>query len=53
MVDVIEETKDVPTMFVQGLMGYLRSYEQRLLRHSEKSVESVFQFKLNIQPYNG
>lgn len=32
MVTVIEETKDLSTMFVQGLMGSLRSYEQRLLR---------------------
>ncbi|KAI5417614.1 hypothetical protein KIW84_042290 [Lathyrus oleraceus] len=53
MVAVIEETKDLSTMYVQGLMGSLRSYEQRLLRHSEKSVESVFQSKLNIQPNNG
>ncbi|CAJ2638092.1 unnamed protein product [Trifolium pratense] len=53
MVAVIEETKDLSTMSVQGLMGSLRSYEQRLLRRSEKSVESVFQSKLNIQPNNG
>lgn len=53
MVAVIEETKDLSTMYVQGLMGYLRSHEQRLLRHSEKSVESVFQSKLNIHPNNG
>lgn len=37
MVAVIEETKDLSTMSVQGLMGSLRSYEQRLLRRSEKS----------------
>ncbi|KAK2398761.1 putative mitochondrial protein [Trifolium repens] len=53
MVAVIEETKDLSTMSVQGLMGSLRSYEQRLLRRSEKSVESAFQSKLNIQPNNG
>ncbi|XP_045817143.1 uncharacterized protein LOC123910135 [Trifolium pratense] len=53
MVTVIEETKDLSTMSVQGLMGSLRSYEQRLLRRSEKSVESAFQSKLNIQPNNG
>lgn len=45
---VIEEAKDLSTIYVQGLMGSLRSYEQRLLRHSEKSVESAFQSKLNI-----
>ncbi|XP_050890235.1 uncharacterized protein LOC127095607 [Lathyrus oleraceus] len=53
MVVVIEETKDLSTMFVQGLMGSLRSYKQRLLQHSEKSIESAFQSKLNIQPNNG
>jgi transposase InsO family protein len=53
MVAVIEETKDLSTMTVQGLMGSLRSYEQRLLRRGEKSVESAFQSKLNIQPNNG
>ncbi|KAK2412543.1 hypothetical protein QL285_047724 [Trifolium repens] len=53
MVAVIEETKDLSTMSVQGLMGSLRFYEQRLLRRSEKSVESAFQSKLNIQPNNG
>jgi len=30
MVAVIEETKDLSTMTVQGVMGSLRSYEQRL-----------------------
>lgn len=53
MVAVIEEIKDLSTMYVQGLMGSLRSSEQRLLRHSEKSVESAFQSKLNIQSNNG
>lgn len=53
MVGVIEETKDLSTLTIQGLMGSLRSYEQRMLRHSEKSIESAFQSKLNIQPNNG
>lgn len=53
MAAIIEETKDLSTMFVQGLMRSLRSYEQRLLRHSEKSVESLFQSKLNIHPNSG
>lgn len=52
MVAVIEETKDLSTMTVQGLMGSLRSYEQRLSRRNEKSVESAFQSKLTIQPNN-
>jgi len=50
MMVVIEETKDLSTMFVQGLMGSLRSYEQRLLRCIKKSIESAFQSKLTIQP---
>ncbi|XP_050909881.1 uncharacterized protein LOC127123725 [Lathyrus oleraceus] len=53
MMIVIEETKDLSTMSVQGLMGSLRSYEQRLLRHSEKLAKRAFQPKLNIQPNNG
>src|SRR3954462_8753495 len=53
MVGVIEEIKDLLTLTVQGWMGSLRSYEQRMLRHSEKSIESAFQSKLNIQPNNG
>ncbi|XP_050897830.1 uncharacterized protein LOC127104703 [Lathyrus oleraceus] len=53
MMAVIEETKDLSTMYVQGLMGSLRSYEKTLLRHSEKSIKSAFQSKLNIQPNNG
>ena len=52
MVVVIEETKDLSTMMVQGLMGSLRSYEQRLLRRIEKSIESVFQSKLTIDLKN-
>ena len=52
MVAVIEETKDLSTMSIQGLMGSLRSYEQRLLRCIEKSIESVFQSKLTIQSNN-
>ncbi|XP_058771674.1 uncharacterized protein LOC131645034 [Vicia villosa] len=53
MVGVIEETKDLSTLTVQGLVGSLRSYEQRMLRHFEKSIKSAFQSKLNIQPNNG
>src|SRR3954464_13064157 len=53
MVGVIEETKDISTLTIQGLMGSLRSYEQRMLRNSEKSIGSAFQSKLNIQSNNG
>jgi len=52
MVVVIKEIKDLSTMSIQGLMGSLRSYEQRLLRCIEKSIESVFQSKLTIQSNN-
>ena len=43
IVAVIEETKDLSLLCVQELFGSLKAYEQRLLRHSEKSVESAFQ----------
>ena len=43
IVVVIEETKDLSLLCVQELFGSLKTYEQRLLRHSEKSVESAFQ----------
>ncbi|MQU35656.1 hypothetical protein GHO30_30725 [Pseudomonas helleri] len=33
---------------IQEVMGSLKSYEQKLVRRSEKSVESAFQSKLNI-----
>jgi len=52
MVVVIEETKDLSTMSFNGLMGSLRSYEQRLLQRIEMSIESVFQSKLIIQSNN-
>ena len=43
IVAVIKETKDLSLLNVQELFGSLKTYEQRLLRHSEKSVESAFQ----------
>ena len=43
IVAVIEETKDLSLLSAQELFGSLKTYEQRLLRHSEKSVESAFQ----------
>ena len=48
MVAVIEETKDLTKLSVQELLSSLKSHEQRLERHSEKSIESVFQSKLNF-----
>ncbi|KAA3454275.1 Integrase, catalytic core [Gossypium australe] len=53
MVVVIEEIKDLSKMVVQGLMGSLRSFEQRLIRRSKKFVESTFQSKLTIDSMNG
>ncbi|KAK3013251.1 hypothetical protein RJ639_009069 [Escallonia herrerae] len=51
-VAVIEETRDIKKLFVQDLMASLKSYEQRLLRHSEKAIESAFQSKVNMNPTN-
>ncbi|PON49260.1 hypothetical protein PanWU01x14_231350, partial [Parasponia andersonii] len=49
-VSVIEETKDTSKLSLQELMGSLKSFEQRMLRHSEKPVESAFPSKLNTRP---
>jgi len=49
----IEETKDLSTMIAQGLMGSLRSGDHKLLHHSEKSFESMFQSKLTISSHIG
>lgn len=48
IVVVIEETKGLSTMTIQGLIGSLRSYEQRLLCRLEKFFESTLQSKLTI-----
>ena len=48
MVSIIEETKDIATLSVRELMASLQTHEQRLLRHSEKSIESALQSKLNL-----
>ena len=42
VVSVIEQTKDLSTLSVEELMGSLKVAEQRLIRHSEKPVESAF-----------
>ncbi|KAK2993910.1 hypothetical protein RJ640_012784 [Escallonia rubra] len=52
IVAVIEETKDLSTLIVQEVTASLKSYEQRMARHSEKVVESVFQSKLNVGSKN-
>ncbi|KAK3000462.1 hypothetical protein RJ639_021063 [Escallonia herrerae] len=48
IIAVIEETKDLSTLSVQEVMASLKSYEQRMARHTEKAVESAFQSKLNV-----
>ena len=48
MVSIIEETKDLTTLKSGELMASLQSHEQRLMRHSEKSIESALQCKLNL-----
>ncbi|KAK2990949.1 hypothetical protein RJ640_013976 [Escallonia rubra] len=40
IVAVIEETKDLSTLSVQEVMASLKSYEQRMARHTEKAVET-------------
>ncbi|KAA8541216.1 hypothetical protein F0562_025177 [Nyssa sinensis] len=52
IVAVVEETKDISKLSIQELMGSLKSYEQRLSRRSEKSLESAFQSKLNFSSKN-
>ena len=52
IVAVIEETKDLSLLNVHELFGSLKTYEQRLLRHSKKSVESVFQSKISLNSRN-
>ncbi|XP_074322761.1 uncharacterized protein LOC141659731 [Apium graveolens] len=60
MVSIIEETKDINKLKSGELMASIQSHEQRSMRHSEKSIESALQCKLNLnkkespsQSYNG
>lgn len=48
IISVIEETKEIDKLSIQELMGSIKTLEQRLSRHSKKSIESVFQSKLNV-----
>ncbi|XP_058221728.1 uncharacterized protein LOC131331807 [Rhododendron vialii] len=48
IVAVIENTQDLATLSVEELMGSLKTFEQRLNRQSEKSIESAFQSKFNV-----
>ncbi|KAK3039924.1 hypothetical protein RJ639_027759 [Escallonia herrerae] len=48
IVAVIEETKYLSTLSVQEVMASLKSYEQRMPKHTKKAIESAFQSKLNV-----
>jgi gag-polypeptide of LTR copia-type len=39
---IIEEIKDLAILSVHDLMGSLKMHEQRLSRHNDHSLESVF-----------
>ncbi|KAK2993792.1 hypothetical protein RJ640_027670 [Escallonia rubra] len=47
-VAITKETRDISELGVQELMASLKSYEQKLARHFEKSIESAFQSKLIV-----
>ena len=49
IVNVVEQTKDLATLSVEELMGAIKAFEERMSRRSEKSIESAFQSKLNVQ----
>ncbi|XP_051115214.1 uncharacterized protein LOC127240534 [Andrographis paniculata] len=53
MVIVVEETKDILSLTIEDVMGSLKAYEKRMERHSEKSIESAFQTKLNLGTKEG
>jgi hypothetical protein len=46
---IIEETKDIATLNVHDLMGFLEMREQRLSRYNDYSLESIFQSKVNVK----
>ena len=52
IVTVIGQTKDLSTLSVTKLMGSLETYEQRLKRHDEDSIENAFQSKLKLWSQN-
>ncbi|XAR64012.1 hypothetical protein NMG60_11024199 [Bertholletia excelsa] len=48
IVSVVEETKDLSTLSVRELMASLQCHEQRLSRHSKKTIKSALQSKLSL-----
>nr|GEX55227.1 hypothetical protein [Tanacetum cinerariifolium] len=46
IIAVIENTKDLKTLGNHDLLSSLKSYEQRMTRHSGKTIESAFQSSL-------
>ncbi|XP_026417131.1 uncharacterized protein LOC113312607 [Papaver somniferum] len=52
IVAVLEATKYLSTMESQELWAQLKVYEERVPRHSEKSIESAFQSKMNLDTKN-
>ncbi|XP_059635759.1 uncharacterized protein LOC132277936 [Cornus florida] len=52
IVTAIEETKELENLSVEELMGSIKVFEQRLSRRYKKTIESVFQSKLNVSSKN-
>ncbi|XP_026409021.1 uncharacterized protein LOC113304178 [Papaver somniferum] len=52
IVAVLEATKDLSTLESQELWAQLKVYEERMSRHAEKSIESDFQSKMNLDSKN-
>ncbi|GKD94141.1 hypothetical protein Tco_1373978 [Tanacetum coccineum] len=46
IIAVIKNTKDLITFGIQELLSSLKSNEQRMIHHSGKAIESVFQYSL-------
>jgi hypothetical protein len=49
IVAAIEQSKDLTTMSVAKLIGFLKTHDKRLNSYEEDSIESAFQSKLNIR----
>jgi hypothetical protein len=49
LVAAIEQSKDLTTMSVAKLIGFLKTHDKRLSSYEEDSIESAFQSKLNIR----